>query len=110
MSDGANKADASPQPQQDAAKNQARSTVEWNDERMETSFANVVNVQGTKEQIELFFGTNRAWNAASSGPITVELSNRLILTPHAAKRMSQILNGVVQEYEARHGVLKVEDR
>ncbi|CTQ56504.1 hypothetical protein LP7551_05064 [Roseibium album] len=86
-----------------------RSTVEWNDERMQTSFADVVNIQGTKEQVELFFGTNRSWNVSSNGPVQVDLTNRMILTPHAAKRMSKILVGVLREYEARHGILKVDE-
>ena len=86
-----------------------KSTVEWNDERMETNFANVVNVQGTQEQVELFFGTNRTWNVNPDSPVKVDLSNRLILTPHAAKRMCNILTGVLREYEARHGVLKLND-
>ncbi len=88
---------------------QRKASVDWNDESMQTSFANVVNIQGTKEQIELFYGTNRTWNASGDGPLRVDLTNRIILTPHAAKRMHQLLTGVLREYEARHGVLKVEN-
>jgi hypothetical protein len=86
------------------------STVEWNDEAMQTTFANVVNIQGTREQIEFFFGTNRTWDANRVSPMRVDLTNRLIMTPYAAKRMHQILTGVLREYEARHGVLKVDDQ
>ena len=85
------------------------STVQWNDEAMQTTFANVVNIQGTREQIEFFFGTNRTWDVASSAPVRVDLTDRIIMTPYAAKRMHQILTGVLREYEARHGVLKVEE-
>ncbi|WP_261395690.1 DUF3467 domain-containing protein [Salipiger bermudensis] len=85
------------------------STVVWNDEAMQTSFANVVNVQGTREQVEVFFGTNRSWNPTDTGPLRVDLTNRMIMTPFAAKRLHQILTGVLREYEARHGILKVED-
>ena len=85
------------------------SSVVWNDIEMQTSFANVVNVQGTREQVEVFFGTNRSWNPADDGPLRVDLSNRVIMTPYAAKRLHQILTGVLREYEARHGILKVED-
>ncbi|MBT9384342.1 DUF3467 domain-containing protein [Pseudooceanicola sp. CBS1P-1] len=86
-----------------------KSMVIWNDEAMATSFANVVNVQGTREQVEVFFGTNRSWNPADAGPLRVDLTNRVIMTPFAAKRLHQILTGVLREYEARHGILKVED-
>ncbi|MEH6737786.1 MAG: DUF3467 domain-containing protein [Sulfitobacter sp.] len=85
-------------------------SVVWNDSDMQTSFANVVNVQGTREQIEFFFGTNKTWNAGATGPVQVDLNNRVIMTPYATKRLHQILTGVLREYESRHGVLKVDDK
>ena len=85
-------------------------TVVWNDEAMATSFANVVNIQGTREQIELFFGTNRTWNLGEGSEVRVDLTNRMILTPLAAKRLNAILTGVLREYETRHGPLTTEDK
>ncbi|MEH6519606.1 DUF3467 domain-containing protein [Sulfitobacter sp.] len=85
-------------------------SVVWNDSDMQTSFANVVNVQGTREQIEFFFGTNKTWNAGATEPVQVDLNNRVIMTPYATKRLHQILTGVLREYESRHGVLKVDDK
>lgn len=82
--------------------------VVWREEAMQTQFANVVNVQGTREQVDIFFGTNRTWNAESGGQVTVELSNRIILTPLAAKRLSTILANVLREHERRYGTLEVE--
>ena len=38
---------------------QRKSTVVWDDSDMATNFANVVNIQDTKDQIEVLFGTNR---------------------------------------------------
>lgn len=81
------------------------SAIEWNEERMQTGFANVVNVQSTQEQVELFFGTNRTWNVNTDEPLKVDLSNRLILTPYAAKRLCNMLTNVMRVYEARHGAL-----
>lgn len=86
-----------------------KSSVQWNKGEMATSFANVVNIQGTREQVEFFFGVNRGWASDSEGPMQVDLNSRVIMTPHAAKRLHLILAGVLREYEARHGVLKVED-
>ncbi|MEM9549614.1 MAG: DUF3467 domain-containing protein [Pseudomonadota bacterium] len=84
--------------------------VNWDDSRMETAFANVVNIQGTREQVELFFGTHRSWNAGkTSGDVKVDLTNRMILTPYAAKRLNTILTRVMREYEARHGVLVMDE-
>lgn len=87
-----------------------KSTIAWNDSNMATSFANVVNIQGTREQIELYFGTNRTWEGTDGSPVKVDLTNRMILTPYAAKRLNLILTGVLREYEQRHGILKVEDK
>jgi hypothetical protein len=89
---------------------QHKSAIAWNDANMVTSFANVVNIQGTREQVELFFGTHRSWNLASQGDVKVDLTNRVILTPYAAKRLNTILTKVLAEYEARHGVLKTDDQ
>jgi len=83
------------------------STVQWNDKNMATHFANVVNVQSTREQVDLFFGTNQTWSVADGAAVSVDLSNRIILTPFAAKRLLAVLGGVLREYESRHGPLEV---
>ncbi len=79
--------------------------LRWDDRKMATSFANVVNIQSTREQVDLFFGTNQTWNAATDRTLSIELSNRIILSPYAAKRLSVALSGVLREYEARYGTL-----
>ncbi len=83
------------------------SQLRWDDSRMSTHFSNVVNIQSTREQVDLFFGTNQTWNAADDRPLSIELSNRIILSPYAAKRLSSALNGVLREYEQRYGALDV---
>ena len=86
----------------------ANPTVVWDDSRMSTSFANVVNIQSTQEQVDLFFGTNQTWNASGMGrDVKVELTDRIIMSPVAAKRMWLALGGVLKEYEARYGEMKV---
>ncbi len=84
-----------------------QSKVQWNDKNMATHFANVVNVQSTREQVDLFFGTNQTWNIADGTGVIVDLTNRIILTPFAAKRLLAVLGGVLSEYESRHGRLEV---
>ena len=81
--------------------------LNWDASRMATSFANVVNIHSTREQVDLFFGTNQTWNTGDEGTLSVVLSNRLILSPYAAKRLALALNGVLREYEARYGSLDV---
>ena len=86
----------------------AQPSVQWNDEAMTTHFANVVTVQSTREQVDLFFGMNRTWNVAGAGQVAIDLTNRIILSPFAAKRLWIALGGVLREYEARHGTLDIE--
>ena len=90
-----------------AAPTTKEAQLQWNDSGMTTRFANVVNIQSTREQVDLFFGTNQTWNAGNEGVLTIELSNRMILSPFAAKRLSLALNGVLREYEQRYGALDV---
>jgi len=98
---------ASSEPQATAAEPTRATTVEWIDKNMGTHFANVVNVQSTREQVDLFFGTNQTWNVTGKSQVAVELTNRIILTPYAAKRLWTVLGGVLREYESRHGALDV---
>jgi len=93
----------------EAAPRQTREAqLNWDDQKMQTTFANVVNIQSTREQVDLFFGTNQTWNVASEKSLTIELNNRVILSPFAAKRLSVALNNVMREYESRYGALAVE--
>lgn len=84
--------------------------VVWDDSRMVTHFANVVNIQSTLEQVDLFFGTNKTWNVANERQVKVELTDRVILGPFAAKRLWLALGNVLKEYEARYGGLKLDGR
>ena len=81
--------------------------VTWDDSQMVSTFANVVNAASTREEVTPFFGTNQTWNVQDSKKLKVQLSNRVILTPFAAKRLSMLLGGIVQQYEARFGVLDI---
>ena len=91
----------------DASVQSREAQLQWDDSRMATSFANVVNIQSSREQVDLFFGTNQTWNAGGGNTLSIELSNRIILSPFAAKRLSVALSGVLREYETRYGALDV---
>ena len=78
--------------------------VEWDDSSMKTSYANVCNASSTREEVTLLFGTNQTWHAGQE-TVTVQLSDRIILNPFAAKRLSLMLDKVVGEYEKRFGKL-----
>jgi hypothetical protein len=79
--------------------------VTWDDRKMVTTFANVVNVLATREEVTILFGINQTWNTAQAKDLTVELSNRMVLTPYAAKRLLTLLQARMAEYEARLGPL-----
>ncbi len=78
----------------------------WDDSKMQSAYANVCNVLGTREEITLLFGTNKAWQAGSD-EVGVQLSQRVVLTPYTAKRLSQMLEQGVREYEQRFGEIKL---
>lgn len=81
--------------------------VVWDDTNLNLSYANVVNVTSTREEVTLFFGTNQTWNAADD-EFKVKLTDRIILNPFAAKRLLALLSGVLKEYESRYGQLNLE--
>ena len=80
--------------------------IKWDDSAMRTSYANVCNVLGTREEIMLLFGANQAWHGGQK-EVTVLLSDRVVLNPYAAKRLHNMLEQGLKEYEARYGELKV---
>lgn len=81
--------------------------VVWDDSRMNTSYSNVCNVLGSREEITLLFGANQAWHSGQK-EVKVLLSDRVVLNPYAAKRLAGLLDRVLKEYETRYGTLKLE--
>ncbi len=80
--------------------------VVWHDEDMRTTYANAVNAVSTMEEVAIFFGVNKSWNPGE-GDLEVDLSDRMVLNPHAAKRLWTILGAVLNQYEGRFGPLNV---
>ena len=78
--------------------------VVWDDTDLRMTYANVVNVSSTREEITLFFGTNLTWNA-SDEEYRVKLSDRIVLNPFAARRLLSLLANMLKEYEKRFGAL-----
>ncbi len=83
--------------------------IKWDDSNMRSVYANVCNVAGTREEFVLLFGMNQAWNP-NQKELTVQLSDRIVMNPFAAKRLATVLTSVIRDYEARHGVLDLEAR
>jgi hypothetical protein len=74
---------------------------------MSISYANVCNVAITREEATLVFGTNQTWQTGQKEFI-IKLSNRIVVSPYAAKRLLILLNKVVSQYEQRFGRLAIE--
>lgn len=81
--------------------------VLWDDSKMNSTYSNVCNVSSTREEVTLLFGTNQAWHTGQQ-QLKVELTDRIILNPYAAKRLSILLGNVMKEYESRFGALPIE--
>src|SRR5216117_3358267 len=101
-----NRSDAPPATPRAAG---APPTIRWDDSNLKSSYANVCNVSSTREEVVLVFGINQACERGQS-EVQVQLTDRIILSPFAAKRLAGLLANVVREYEARFGVLNVEMR
>jgi hypothetical protein len=79
--------------------------ITWDYSGMRSSYANVCNAQGTREEVTLFFGITHPSQQGDQPGATVQLNERVILSPFAAKRLAALLGRVVEQYEARFGSL-----
>ena len=86
---------------------EGKPSVKWDDSNMRSLYSNVVNVAGTREEIVLLFGTHQAWHSDVK-EVIVQLLERIVLNPYAAKRLNALLTMVLREYESRYGALKLE--
>jgi hypothetical protein len=89
-----------------ADKKPANPKLVWDDSQMRSTYANVCNVSTTREEVVVLFGTNQAWQG-NEKEVKVLLSDRIILSPFAAKRLSLLLRNVLEQYESRFGTLEV---
>ena len=80
--------------------------IVWDDSNMRSVYANVSNVAGGREEIVLLFGMNQAWHAGQA-EVKVQLTDRVVLSPFAAKRLAVLLNNVVADYEKKFGKLEI---
>ncbi len=81
--------------------------VRWDDSEMVSTYANVCNVQGTREELALLFGSNQSLMQDANQPVNIKLSNRILLTPAAAKRFALLLQMGLEQYEKKYGEIKL---
>jgi len=87
-------------------KAQPQPKLVWNDSKMRSQYANVTNVVGGREEIILLFGLSQAWQPGQK-EIPVEISDRIVLSPFAAKRLAILLGGALKAYEQSFGNIEI---
>jgi hypothetical protein len=78
--------------------------VHWTTSNLKSTYCNVCNATSTREEVVLNFGVNSNWDRPQP-ELEIELAHRIILSPFAAKRLTEVLNNLMKEYEARYGAL-----
>lgn len=73
--------------------------------RMKSSYCNVCNATSTREEVVLNFGLNQSWDRPG-GDLEIEIQHRVILSPHAARKLKDVLDELIGEYETRYGSLQ----
>ena len=96
---------ASANPSQSNQPTNTNPAVQFDASNLQSSYANVCNVSSTREEVVLAFGVNNLWGRGQAN-MQVQMTNRIVLNPYAAKRLAIVLNRVVAEYESRFGALK----
>ena len=79
--------------------------IRMNTASLKSTYCNMVNATTTREEVVLNFGVNQSWDRGAAD-YEVNLEHRIILSPFAAKRLSQMLGKLIAEYETRYGELK----
>ncbi len=82
----------------------AASQVAFNTSELKSSYCNVCNGSSTREEVVLNFGVNENWDMGGER-LEVALQHRIIMSPHAAKRVRDMMVRLIEEHESRYGKL-----
>jgi hypothetical protein len=83
----------------------AGTRVKWKVDNLKSSYVNFANANSTREEVVMNFGLNTSWDRGQQ-EVEIELEHRIVLSPFAAKRLAELLNKLMGEYESRYGELK----
>lgn len=98
MANASEPTDSGARTERDAAR------LKWNTAQLKSSYCNVANATSTREEVVLNFGVNQNWDRGSPD-FEIQLEHRIILSPFAAKKLSELLARLIKEYETRYGTL-----
>jgi hypothetical protein len=79
--------------------------IKWQTQALKSTYANFCNASSTREEVVLNFGVNHNWDRGGA-EVEIELEHRIVLSPFAAKRLSDLLLRLMAEYESRYGELR----
>lgn len=80
--------------------------IRWDDSDIDSAYANIATATATREEFFLLFGLHQNWKGMpENGELNVKLTNRMVLNPHAAKRLAAVLARSIQAYEERFGTI-----
>lgn len=85
--------------------NPAMPRVKWHVDQLKSSYVNFANANSTQEEVVINFGMNNNWDRMAN-EVDIELTHRVVMSPFAAKRLAELLNKLVTQYESRYGALK----
>ena len=97
---GADKAAPDTQPATRGA-----SQVAFNTSELKSSYCNVCNGSSTREEVVVNFGINENWDMGQKR-LEVALQHRIVMSPHAAKRVRDMMVRLIDEHETRYGKLE----
>ena len=98
-------------PQQPAGSGQPQGQpLELDDKDVEALYANLCRVSSTPEECILDLALNPNPMGGGTGPITLKVSQRVILNHYTAKRLAALLMATVQRHEQAFGVLETDVR
>ncbi|MBW1963580.1 MAG: DUF3467 domain-containing protein [Deltaproteobacteria bacterium] len=89
------------------AQRQSQPRIFWESANARSVYANAFNVTGSQEEFILSFGMNQSWDAGGK-EVKVQITDRVVMSPFAVKRLAKLLSDVVKNYESRYGQLQTE--
>ena len=96
--------DPNPAPEPIPAGTVAPERVKFDTSDLKSSYCNVCNGTSTREEVVINFGVNSTWDMTRD-KIEVALQHRIVMSPHAAKRVRDMMVRLIDEHESRYGKL-----
>ena len=74
--------------------------IRWTGSSIRTTYANAFNMSADREEIALMFGMHPVGDTGGEkGPVA--LSDRIVMSPFTAKRLSALLDKAIQDFELK---------